>query len=280
MRRMFWSTSLIWAAVAAGPSRPATIVPGPIYEVYAIEYAKLEGFPASALILGADSARKLDLSMMVWLLKGEGRVILVDAGFYRKEFLDTWKVKDFRTPSDAVAAFGVRPEDVTDIVVSHMHWDHADGADLFPNARVWVQKAEYQFYLDPKNQMRTGVFPSDVKMFQAIEKAGRLQLVAGDSQKVARGVTAFIGGRHTKESQYVSVSTRSGLVVLASDNVYTYENMERHRPIAATWDTVSNLAAQDRMVRMAAKPSLVVPGHDPKVFSRFPAVKAGVARID
>ncbi len=279
MSRLFWSTSLVWAAVAGGPSRPAP-VPGPLYEVYAIEYAKLEGFPASALILGADSARKLDLSMMVWLIRGEGRVILVDAGFYRKEFLDTWKVKDFRKPSDAVAAFGVRPEDVTDVVVTHMHWDHADGADLFPNARVWVQKAEYQFYLAPKNQLRTGVFPSTVKMFQAIQRAGRLQLVDGDSQKVARGVTAFIGGRHTKESQYVSVYAQTGLVVLASDNVYTYENIERHRPIAATWDTVSNLAAQDRMVHMAARPGLVVPGHDPKVFARFAAVKPGVARIE
>ena len=279
MQRMLWSTSLVWAVMAGGPSHPAP-VPGPTYEVYAIEYAKLEGFPASALILGADSARKLDLSMMVWLLKGEGRVILVDAGFYRKEFLDSWKVRDFRKPSDAVAAFGVRPEDVTDIVISHMHWDHADGADLFPNARVWVQRAEYKFYLDEKNQLRTGVFPSDVKMFRDIERAGRLHLVDGDSQQVARGVTAYIGGRHTKESQYVSVYSRSGLVVIASDNVYTYENIERHRPIAATWDTVANLAAQDRMLRMAAKPGLVVPGHDPKVFTRFAVVKPGVVRID
>lgn len=279
MRRLFLSAGLALTLFAGGPSRPAP-VPGPMYEVYAIEYAKLAGFPANALILGADSARKLDLSMMVWLVKGEGRVILVDAGFYRQEFLSTWKVKDFRKPSDAVAAFGVRPEEVTDIVVSHMHWDHADGVDLFPNARVWVQKAEYNFYLDPKNQLRTGVFPSDVKMFQAVEKAGRLALVEGDSQKVARGVTAFIGGRHTRESQYVSVFTRSGLVVLASDNVYTYENIDTHRPIAATWDTVSNLAAQRRMLAMAARPGLVVPGHDPKVYARFPVVKPGVARID
>ena len=278
MVRMLWSPCLILAAVTSGPARPAAR-PAPVYEVYAIEYAKFAGFPASALILGADSTRKFDLSMMVWLIKGEGRVILVDAGFYRKEFLDSWKVTDYRKPSDAVKAFGVKPEDVTDIIISHMHWDHADGADLFPNAKVWVQKTEYQFYLDPKNQQKTGVFPSDVQMFGEIAKAARLKLVNGDAQMVASGVTAYIGGRHTKESQYVSVVTRSGVVVLASDNVYTYENIDHHRPIAATWDTVSNLAAQDRMVRMA-KAGLVVPGHDPRVFARFTKVKPGVVRID
>lgn len=279
MRLMTWQPVLAMALAAGGPG-PRSAARPVQYEVYAIEYARLDGFPANALILGAYSTRKLDLSMMVWLVRGEGRVILVDAGFYRDEFIKAWKqLREFRKPSDAVAAFGIKPEQVTDIVVSHMHWDHADGADLFPNAKVWVQRAEYQFYRDPVNQQRTGVFPSDVQMFQRIEKAGRLELVPGDSQPVAPGVTVFIGGRHTKESQYVTVATRSGTVVLASDNVYTYENLDRHRPIAATWDTVSNLAAQDRMRRLAAKPGLIVPGHDPKVFDRFKG-KAGVARID
>lgn len=275
MTQRIWGAAVI-AAVLGGssPARPA-----PTYEVYAIEYAELDGFPANALILGADPARKLDLSMMVWLLRGQGRTILVDAGFYREEFLKSWKVREFRKPSDAVAAFGVKPEEVTDVVVTHMHWDHADGADLFPNATVWVQRAEYEFYRDPANQQRTGVFPSDVAMFQRIEQAGRLRLVAGDSQAVVPGITAFIGGRHTKESQYLTVLTRAGTVVLASDNVYTYENLDRHRPIAATWDTVSNLAAQDRMKRQAGRPDLVVPGHDPQIFVRFKGT-AGVARID
>lgn len=265
--------------VAATLSPPA---PGPTYEVYAVEYARLVGFGADNLVLGADPARKIDGSMMVWVIKGEGRVILVDAGFYRQEFLDSWKnnVADFVKPSVAVARLGIEPEQVTDIVISHLHWDHADGADLFPRARVWVQRAEYEHYRVPANLPRTGVFQSDIDMFGRIAADGRLRLLDGDGQAIAQGIAVHTGGRHTKESQYVSVPVKSGLAILASDNLYLYENLERHRPIAATWDTVSNLAAQSRMVALAGGPRLVVPGHDPAVFKRFPLVQPGIARIE
>ena len=79
----------------------------------------------------------------------------------------------------------------------------------------------------------------------------------------------YTGGKHTFQSQYVSVETKAGKVVLASDNMYLYENMDKHVPIAATLDADSNLRAQDRMKQMAASPRLVIPGHDPAVFERF-----------
>ena len=270
----FWS--MVAAAMLGGSS------PGPTYEVYAVEYARLVGFGANNLVLGADSARKVDGSMMVWVIKGEGRVILVDAGFYRQEFLDSWKknVADYVKPSVAVAKLGIKPEQVTDIIISHLHWDHADGADLFPKARVWVQRAEYEHYRVPANRSRTGVFQSDIDMFGRIAADGRLHLVDGDAQTITKGITVYIGGRHTKESQYVSVPVKSGVVVLASDNLYLYENLERHRPIAATWDTVSNLAAQSRMVTIAGGARLIVPGHDRAVFKRFPLLQPGIARIE
>jgi glyoxylase-like metal-dependent hydrolase (beta-lactamase superfamily II) len=264
------------AAALAG-SAPGS-APKPSYEVFAVRYATLVGFPKKYLVMGADSV-PLDLAMMVWVVRGEGRTMLVDAGYYREEFKQSWNAKDFVSPDQAVARLGIRPADVTDVIISHLHWDHADGADLFPRAKVWVQRDEYAFYRDPANQRNSGVFPVDVAMFERIERDGRLALVPGDSVEVAPGVRVYIGGRHTKQSQYVSVPTRSGTVVLASDNMYLYENLDRHRPIAATWDSVSNLAAQDRMRRLASDPRLIVPGHDPAVFERFPAAGPGAAAI-
>ena len=94
------------------------------------------------------------------------------------------------------------------------------------------------------------------------------------------GITVYIGGKHTFESQYAGVRTRSGTAVIASDNAYLYENLENRRPIAQTLDSLSNLAAQARMLTIASSPRLVVPGHDPLVFQRFPLVRQGVVRID
>jgi hypothetical protein len=116
-------------------------------------------------------------------------------------------------------------------------------------------------------------------MLAALRSAGRLQLVDGDAREIIPGVTVYIGGKHTYQSQYAGVRTGQGVVVLASDNVYLYENLDRHVPIAQTLDPVSNLAAQDRMRTIAVSPRFIIPGHDPLVFQRFPAVMPGVVQI-
>jgi glyoxylase-like metal-dependent hydrolase (beta-lactamase superfamily II) len=187
------------------------------------------------------------------------------------------------SPAKAIEELKLKPEDVTDVVISHIHNDHADGADLFPKAKVWMQREEYAHYV--ADALRTkknvdGAEPLDVTMLAEINKSGRIAFVNGDSQEIFPGVTCYIGGKHTWESQCLGVQTRRGIVVLASDNVYLFENVEKHAPITATLDAKANLAAQDRMKSLAASPDLIIPGHDPKVFSRFPKVAPHVVRID
>ncbi len=265
---------VLLAAVAAGRA--------PEWRVYAIRYATVPHFPVRDLVAGADSTRTLDIAMMFWLLEGPGRRrVLVDAGFYRQKFLDDWKPAGFVRPSDALRAAGVRPEEVTDIVISHVHWDHLDGADLFPRARIWIQRAEYEYYVSPDGlPAHAAIDTVDARMLADLCKAGRVRFLEGDGQPILPGLVAYTGGKHTWASQYVSVVTAKGTVVVASDNVYLYENLERGVPIAQTLDSASNLAAQARMRRMASEERLIVPGHDPAVFTRFPAQAPGVARIE
>ena len=254
--------------------------PASNYEVHAIRYGTLTQFPVASLVRGADTSRRMDIALMVWLLRAPERVVLMDAGFYREKFVLRWKPVDFETPSTAVERAGVRPEQVTDIIVSHVHWDHLDGADLFPNARVWIQRAEYEYYVDSAGRPRRSTIDSlDARMLDDLRLKGRVHLVDGDSVEIIPGIRVFTGGKHTFASQFATVATSSGTVVLASDNAYLYENFDRRRPIAQTLDSVSNLAAQARMLRLAGDPRLVVPGHDPNVFLRFPAPGGGVARI-
>jgi glyoxylase-like metal-dependent hydrolase (beta-lactamase superfamily II) len=254
----------------------------PQYEVYAVRYAVIPDFPVAGLIADADKSRKLDIAMMVWLIRGNGRTMLVDSGFYRPQFFKNWKVQDFIRPDEAVAKLGVKPEDITDVILTHAHWDHADGTDLFPKAQIWIQKDEYAYYTGDAWQpggKHGGIDPEDVSVLLLVNTAGRLHLVAGD-QEIAPGISVYIGGKHTWQSQYISVATRSGTVVLASDNMYLYENLDKHVPIAQTFDRDSNLRAQDRMKTIAGKPELIIPGHDPAVLTRFPKVVDGVVRID
>jgi glyoxylase-like metal-dependent hydrolase (beta-lactamase superfamily II) len=270
--------SVLLALVAPLSALPA---PSPGYEVFAVRYGTLARYPVRNLVAGAEGSRTIDIAMMVWLLRGQGRVVLVDAGFYRRKLLKAWKPPAHVPASEALAPLGIAPGDVTDIIVTHVHWDHVDGLELFPKARIWIQRAEYEHYVGAGGSARQeAIDPDNARMLAALRAAGRVAFVEGDDVEVLPGITAYTGGRHTHASQYLGVRTASGTVVIASDNCYLYENLERHAPIAWALDAAANLAALDRMGRIASSPRLIVPGHDPAVFDRFPKPGNGIAKIE
>jgi glyoxylase-like metal-dependent hydrolase (beta-lactamase superfamily II) len=254
------------------------------YDVYAIRYATIANFPVSSLVAGADRSRRMDIAMTIWVLKGaDGRVAIVDSGFHRDQYFRQHTVKDFVKPSDAIAPLGLRPSDVTDLFITHMHWDHGGGMDLFPSARVWIQKDEYDYYAGEAWQARSthgGIDPEDVLEIVTRNTQGKVSFVRGDDETSLSGITFGIGGRHTWQSQFVTVQTRTSTVVLASDNTYLYENLDTHTPVSQTLDAASNLRTQDRMKSLASKPALVIPGHDPAVFERFPKITKDIVRIE
>jgi glyoxylase-like metal-dependent hydrolase (beta-lactamase superfamily II) len=271
---------LLQLATSGGASAPA---PEPSqHQVYAVRFASI-GYSVGNLVAGADRNRKLDIAMMVWPVRiAGGGTLLVDAGFYRDKFIERWKPSGYVRPAEALSAgLGIAPEEVTDVVLTHIHWDHADGADLFPRARIWIQREEFDHHIgDGGTVLDRAVDPDVAAMLYRLRQAGRVQLVEGDDREIVPGVRVYTGGKHTFASQYVRVETRSGPVILSSDNAYLYENLEKHLAIAQTLDAASNLAAQERMVALAGAPKRVIPGHDPLVFERFPSTRSGVVRID
>ena len=274
------SRASLAAALGLGGIGAIASSPPPAYEVYAVRFATIPNFRVSGLIAGADPTRRLDIAMMVWVIKGGGRTVLVDAGFHRADFINSWHPTGFIPPSDAIGKLGIKPEDVTDVIVSHVHWDHLDGIDLFPRAHVWIQREEFDHYLDSTGAAKDrAIDAGDAKLLASAAREGRVTLIDGDGKEIIPGITVYTGGKHTFASQFAGVTTAAGTVVLASDNAYLYENLEKHLPIAQTLDSASNLRAQARMQGIAASPRLIVPGHDPEVFVRFPTPGNGVASI-
>jgi glyoxylase-like metal-dependent hydrolase (beta-lactamase superfamily II) len=136
MPRRFAIFLLMAAGVGGSCLAEARAGEPPAYEVYAVCYARLLDFTVANLVQGADPERRLDLAMAVWVLKGpDGRIVLVDAGFYRPQYVQREQVADYTRPDTAIRRLGIKPDQVTDVIITHMHWDHADGADLFPKAR-------------------------------------------------------------------------------------------------------------------------------------------------
>jgi glyoxylase-like metal-dependent hydrolase (beta-lactamase superfamily II) len=251
------------------------------FEVFVLRYGVSRDFKVSSLVVGADPSRKTDVPFMFWVLKGGGRNILVDAGCYRGPDFEKWKLSDFIKPSEAIGKVGLQPDQITDVIITHIHWDHVGGVDLFPKARVWIQRDEFDHYVDAGGKPRSDAIGSDdAALLVDLKKSGRLVQIDGDAREIIPGITVYTGGKHTFSTQYVGVKTGAGTVVVASDNIYMYENLEKHLPLGLTEDRDADLRAQERMLKLASSPRLILPGHDPAVFQRFPKPGNGVARIE
>ena len=271
------------ARSASAPSAPTPASPAaPTYSIDAIRYATLPAFPLAGLMMGAPEDARIDIAMVVWLIRGGGRAILFDTGFHRDKWLKEFAFKDLLSPDAAVALAGVRPEEITDVVVSHAHWDHVGGVDLFPKAAVFIQKQEYAYYTGDAWQpggRHGGIDPEDVAVLLRLNTEGRLHLVDGDDVEILPGIRAYTGARHTFASQYLRVEGTPPYV-LASDNCYLYRNLAE-RVAGATFDEAdhaANVAAQARMIALAGSADRVVPGHDLLQFERFHA-EGRVARV-
>jgi glyoxylase-like metal-dependent hydrolase (beta-lactamase superfamily II) len=267
MRHLLASFLLLFAAMLSGAQSPE-------YSIQAIRFANSPGDSVAEMVMGAPKDEKIDTVYALWLIRGGGHNILFDSGFHRERWFKLWVIKDYLRPDEAVRLAGVKPEEVTDVVISHAHWDHMGGIDLFPRATVWIQKEEFRYYTEDAWQtggQHGGIDPEDVQELVKLNTEGRLKLVDGDNVEIFPGIRAYTGGRHTYASQYVRVEGNPPFV-LASDNVYLYRNLAEHAASATFNDSdhPANVAAQARMIELAGSPDRVIPGHDALPFEKFP----------
>jgi glyoxylase-like metal-dependent hydrolase (beta-lactamase superfamily II) len=272
MKRLLFAGLCVFLLGAAAP---------PKYSIEAIRYATSPDVKVSELVVGGPND-KIDIAMVVWLIRGGGHTILFDSGFHRSTFLKEFPMKDYLRPDLAVATAGVKPEDVTDVVISHAHWDHMGGIDLFPKATVWIQREEYRYYTSDAWQPggdHGGIDPEDVQALVKLNTEGRVRLVDGDNVEIFPGIRAYTGSRHTYASQYLRVDGDPPYV-LASDNVYLYYNLSSHLASAtfSEADHAANIAQQARMIELAGSPDRILPGHDLLQFQKFPT-EGRVAKI-
>ena len=268
---------LFIALFAFLPARAAT----PDYSIQAIRYANSPGDSVADLVMGAPKDEKIDTVYVIWLIRGGGRNILLDSGSHLQKWFK-YGMTDYLRPDEAVKLAEVKPDEITDVVISHAHWDHMGGMRFFPKAVVWIQKEEFRYYTGEawqKGGNHGGIDPEDVQELVRLNTAGRLRLVDGDNVEIFPGIRAFTGARHTYASQYLRVEGHPTFV-LASDSVYLYRNLAEHKAsdTFSEADYPANIKNQERMIQLAGSPDRVVPGHDALQFEKFPT-QGRVAKI-
>ena len=132
-----------------------------------------------------------------------------------------------------------------------------------------------------KEGNKAGLNKRDTQKLLSLNLQGSLVLVDGDDKEIMPGIKVYTGSRHSFNSQYVLVTTAGSHIVITSDNAKFYYNLEHLQsvPVGGTFDTAAYVKAMRRMTTLVTDTALVIPGHDALLFTRFPIVEKGIARI-
>jgi glyoxylase-like metal-dependent hydrolase (beta-lactamase superfamily II) len=256
-----------------------------IHEVYAIRYGHHPRKAAENFIGGDPHDVIQPLDYFVWAIVGAAGTIIVDTGF--DEAVAKRRGRNIVTPvREGIAALGIDPETVNDVIVSHLHFDHSGNFDLFPRARYHLQDREMEYatgrcmcHAQLRNSYEEDYIVGMVRKLYA----GRVVFHDG-TDEIAPGITVHHIGGHAKGLQSVRVKTRRGYVVLASDATHLYQHMDEGRVFPTTYNLAEVLEGYNTLRKLATSPQHIVPGHDPLVTARYPAAKPGlegwVLRLD
>ncbi|HKI99509.1 MAG TPA: N-acyl homoserine lactonase family protein [bacterium] len=245
------------------------------YEVYAVKYGTMQQrWRKDSFIMADDHDAAMPIDYFVWAITNKERTIVVDTGFDKEEGRRRGRTVT-RLPREGLAMLDIDAAKVQDVVVTHLHYDHAGTLDDFPAARFHIQDRELNYTTGRHmcaEPFRHAYTVDHVCTLVRRVFDGRVAFHDGD-EEIAPGVSVHLIGGHTMGIQSVRVKTKRGWLVLASDACHFYENMERAMPFPIVYHVGEMVEGWAKLKRLAESPQHVVPGHDPLVLQQYPAPK-------
>ena len=243
----------------------------PAYELFAIRYATRESMRRDNFIGGDPHEAPMPLDYYVWVAKSAERVVVVDSGFTAEISAKRGRTY-LRCPVEALSFLGLAAVDITDVVVTHLHYDHVGNFHKFPIATFHLQEPEMHYATGRYMRYAYLAQPfevEDVVGMVRLNFAGRVAMHNGIVE-LCPGISLHPTGGHSGGLQFVRVNTARGWVVLASDVSHFYENMERRWPFPVALNVGAMLDGFEKLYAAASNKNCIIPGHDPQVMKRYP----------
>jgi len=251
----------------------------PVYRVDCIRTATHMAQEAVLLYMRGFGQERL-VNCYFWLIRGGGLHILVDTGLggeYPADYPDAirelsqqhqhgFPVAQGEDTVSRLRAYGVTPDDIDIVILSHLHFDHAGNIPLFKRARIAVNRKGWAFARQPGKHPVFNVAADALLNYMETEMGGQLSLVE-DEAEIVPGIRVVWTGGHTVCSQAVLIDTAKGRVVLTGDVAYLYDNLEQDHPIGLAVSLFESVAA---LRRLKAEGDILLPGHDAAILVRYP----------
>jgi len=267
--------------------RLAALVPaeagGSVYEVLALRYATRVSTRAQCFLggeRGGEGDAPLRMDYFLWLLRCAERTIVIDTGFASSAGARRGR-ECLVDPAAALSLAGVQPLAVEQVVITHLHYDHVGNIGAFPRASLHVHGRELDFWLRPRTEDEPSdplVEPTELAAVEQAVRAGRVRRIENDAQ-IAPGVLALWTGGHTPGQMIVVASGSRSTVVLASDALHFYEELDGGVSFAVRSDERELQHGYDLLRELAARGATIVAGHDPAVLDRFPRLPGSLAEL-
>jgi len=244
------------------------------YELYAVKYAELERPAVQNFAFAADvHDGPMPLDFFVWVAKSSERTFVIDTGFDHPT-AGRRERAILRNAADGLAAIGVDAGQVEDVIITHMHHDHAGNLGVFRRARFHLQDREMAYatgrYMCHARLQMPFDLDNTLDMVRQVY-GGRVAFHDGDAE-IASGISVHLVGGHSHGLQVVRVRTARGWVVVASDAVHFYANMETGNPFPIVFNVGDMIEGWATCRRLADSAAHIIPGHDPLVTARYPAL--------
>jgi glyoxylase-like metal-dependent hydrolase (beta-lactamase superfamily II) len=259
--------------------------PAPVYEIYALKYAGPFTSKLAMVYWNEGWNEDIERNYYIWVIKGKGENIIVDTGT-AVTTAEKKKLKGYINPVEVLARIGVNGSNVSKVIVTHIHFDHVGGIEMFPkafpNAAYYVQKKEFDFWTKhPVAKRRPFLAVSDEqanKTFAALKGTNKLKLITGD-QKIMPGIELLLAPGHTVGLQAVAVNTAKGTSIVASDCAHIARSFKEDNPSCLITDMVAWMESYDKLRAKASSIDLIFPGHDVMMLQNYPKVAEDVTRL-
>lgn len=253
----------------------------PTYEIYALKYGGPYNRPACMINWFQDMDRTAQINYYIFAIRGGGETIVVDCGVH-PELARQRNLASYVSPADALKRIDIDAAKVKHLIVTHVHFDHISGIQLFPKATIYIQEKEFNFWVkDPIARRAPFLFVTDSVANRYLAKqAGkkRLRLIRGD-KKIFPGIELLLAPGHTIGLQAVAVNTSQGTAIVGSDLAHTFSSYKTDIPSAIITDLIGWMKSYDKVRAKVSSPDLLFPGHDLALTENYPKVAEGVTRI-